>query len=528
MKYSICYSGNLRNVRMMLNNHINKLFIPLLNKDNIIDVYLYTDRYNTSRTNNNNNINWKITNINLEIVDYFKSRLKNYCNNITINIIDNCEYDGNIYNQNMIGQLVKFYNVLKMITNKYDIIIRLRPDIYFESQIDIKLNLNIIKSENIIYQNSENNYNGDSMQIFSYDYLNNILDNSIYKISELKNNYNNINNYEDIINQIFIKSGLKLIWINNLAYRWYGIFAVYFEEIKLKYLEDWINIEYKFNFSLEKLLKLINIRKQMKNMLIYNEDIYNLENNNIYISGLNPDINNININNNIIYKDIIGLIPCSGTASRINGIPKFLLPCNEGNLINNTINIFKENNIDNIYISVSKENEHHIKVINNDDNDIKYIVKNTNTMSETVNHLVEVKSRKYILIMPDTYFISESNNIFKELTELTILLNKFDIVVILWKIKEYQYGKLGQINIDDEKVLDIVDKDINCKYMYSWGIIGWTYNVNHLIDINTPHIGYLINSALKHNINVGYIISNTEYFDCGTQDEYFKMIKKCT
>ncbi len=28
-----------------------------------------------------------------------------------------------------------------------------------------------------------------------------------------------------------------------------------------------------------------------------------------------------------------------------------------------------------------------------------------------------------------------------------MMLNKFDIVVILWKIKEYQFGKLGQVNI---------------------------------------------------------------------------------
>ncbi len=38
--------------------------------------------------------------------------------------------------------------------------------------------------------------------------------------------------------------------------------------------------------------------------------------------------------------DIVGLIPCSGTSSRIHGTPKFLLPCREGNLINNAIDLF--------------------------------------------------------------------------------------------------------------------------------------------------------------------------------------------
>ena len=225
--------------------------------------------------------------------------------------------------------------------------------------------------------------------------------------------------------------------------------------------------------------------------------------------------------------NIIGLIPCSGTASRINGIPKFLLPCKEGNLINNTINIFKNNGIKYINISVSEKNKDYIIPLC--DNNIKYIIKDTKTMSETVYHLINMKSEKYILIMPDTYFISLGKpSDLPEITQMINLLDKFKIVVILWKIKEFQYGKLGQINIDDNKVIDIIDKDINCRYPYSWGIIGWDNSVNNLIDIETPHIGYIINKALEQNIDVGYIIATSEYFDCGTPSEYFEMIKQST
>ena len=95
----------------------------------------------------------------------------------------------------------------------------------------------------------------------------------------------------------------------------------------------------------------------------------------------------------------------------------------------------------------------------------------------------------------------------------------------MFKIKKYQYGKLGQININGKKVIQISDKDPNCKYPYSWGVIGWTQNVNYLIDINTQHIGFIINKALELNIDIGYILSDNEYYDCGTPDEYFTMIK---
>jgi hypothetical protein len=549
MKIAICYSGQLRNMRMMLNTHIEYLLIPLIENKYIIDIYLVSDYNNTTRLRHNNDIIWKINEIKQELFNYFNNSLKHYSNNINIKILTNneCVYDGNNYNENIYSQLYKFYNVLKIIDGEYNYIIRLRPDIYFNKPINIDL---INKEHNILYQNREHeHYAGDAIQIFHFKYLNEILQNT-YKTLKLIKNTENKYIYESILNNIFTDSKLSLIWIENFVFRWYAQNAIYFKFINIKYFEDWINIEYNFNFNQDLIIKLLNIKQKINNILIYdiensilktdnniiinNDEIdFNILNSNkLYINSLNPDIitNNSNNNsdyNNFIFKDIIGLIPCSGTATRINNIPKFLLPCKEGNLINNTINIFKNNNIENIYISVSNENKHHISKINEYDNNIKYIIRDTNTMSETIHNLINIKSHKYIVIMPDTYFIS-NNNTFSDITKLNILLNKFKIVVILWTIKETQYGKLGQININNNKVIDIIDKDKDCRYPYSWGIIGWTYDVNHLINPHTPHIGYIINEALKQNIDVGYIISETEYFDCGTSDEYFSMIKKYT
>jgi len=219
--------------------------------------------------------------------------------------------------------------------------------------------------------------------------------------------------------------------------------------------------------------------------------------------------------------NILGIIPCAGTANRMNNIPKFLLPSpiENNTLFDNIINIFKNNNINNIIIGSSTKNEQYFKNKN-----LNYIIKNTNTMSETVKNMTNnFLYDKYILLMPDTFFYI--NN---EIHKMIELLNKYDIVVILWKIRENQYGKLGQINIDKDLVIDIIDKDPNCKYIYSWGIIGWNKNMNNLIDINTQHIGYLINNALTNNIKIGYVISDSEYYDCGTYNEYFDMIKRYT
>jgi hypothetical protein len=216
-------------------------------------------------------------------------------------------------------------------------------------------------------------------------------------------------------------------------------------------------------------------------------------------------------------KNILGIIPIGGTASRIKNIPKFLLPCKDGyTLLDNTIQIFSESNISNIVMGVSELNN---TLLNNYTNFNKIIVK-TETMAETVKNIIYEKFLKNILIMPDTYF-----TINDELNKLIHMLDKYSICVLVWKIKEYQFGKVGQCKVNDGEVIDIRDKDVNCDYDFFWGVIGWTSDLNNKIDPKWNTIGDLIKLALKLNIKVGAIIMDTNYYDCGTFNEYFTMIK---
>lgn len=515
MRIAICYSGQLRHCRMLINTHVNNLIIPLLSDNHELDLYFYTDCYNTTRTYaGNNQFNWSKQLVEPTQFKWIEDRLTPYFNKVKFRI-ENTTYPSDSYVYNIASQMKKFNNVLSMIESEYDIVIRLRPDVYFITPI------NLTGPSDKLYQNREdnNNYNGDSIQIFSGKYLGQIVDKLSIKISELLSyqdeyaDYTKVGTYEDMINDIFKSVGLKLEWISDFVARWYKSYAIYTEAIDMKYFNDWNNLEYGYNFDVENIKNLINIRAQTSNILDMNLP------DKLSIAAADPDITV-----NEVYKDIIGLIPCSGTATRMNGIPKFLLPCKQGNLLNNTIKEFKLAGINKIYLSITRENEHFIIPFNQDDNDIKYIVKNTKTMSETVQELTVIKSRKYILMMPDTYFDLNA----KELVRMNVMLNKYQIVVILWKIKAYQYGKLGQVEIDNNGVVAIKDKDPECRYPYSWGVIGWRHTVNHLIDRDTPHIGYIINSALENAIPVGYILCDTDYYDCGTPSEYFTMIKQTT
>jgi hypothetical protein len=254
---------------------------------------------------------------------------------------------------------------------------------------------------------------------------------------------------------------------------------------------------------------------------VYKNSINNIINlSNFYNKKFQKEYSNENLINkikNVLYKNICAIIPICGQANRINNIPKFLLPCKNKTLLNNIIDILYINNITNILCGVSKLN---YELLENN-NKINKFIYSTKTMCETVYNLITTTkiNKKYLLFMPDTYF--EINN---EINEMIEKLNTFDLVVLLWEIKDYQIGNVGQINIINNEIVDIKDKDNSCKYKYFWGSIGWNSNINKYINPEWETIGYLIKKCIELNIKISYVICNKNYYDCGTFKEYVKMI----
>ena len=81
MKVAICYSGQLRNMRMMIDSHINCLFIPLIENNINIDVYMFSDNYNTTRTKIDG-IKWAVSDVNKNLFKYFENKIENYVDKI--------------------------------------------------------------------------------------------------------------------------------------------------------------------------------------------------------------------------------------------------------------------------------------------------------------------------------------------------------------------------------------------------------------------------------------------------------------
>ena len=218
---------------------------------------------------------------------------------------------------------------------------------------------------------------------------------------------------------------------------------------------------------------------------------------------------------------IIGIIPACGNATRMGGIAKFNLKIPKSNDTLISWHIKSQlKYCDKVIVLVKKEHESSLSMFK-DNNKIIILVEQTLSMSETVQKATEkFYADEYVVGMPDTFVIGD--NPYKEIITNNI---DSDLNLGVFKIKNSQKGKLGQLNIIDGVVVDCIDKDINCNYEHSWGFLRFNRSVLKLIQKETPHIGYVINPAIKEKLLVMASIVDGEYFDCGTQEEYQELLK---
>ena len=216
-------------------------------------------------------------------------------------------------------------------------------------------------------------------------------------------------------------------------------------------------------------------------------------------------------------------IPAAGLASRLGGIPKFLLPISDrqtliGHHVDNLIKL------ENYEISIGTSEKFYETLLDvYKDLIIEKI--DSSSMVETVSKLRLEKERLSLVIMPDTYF--ENYQIVREMRK-KIQSTELDVVLGVWKIKEDQIGKLGQCLIEGELIKKIIDKDISCKEEYFWGLIMWKPSFNQYIKERDKHFGISLNRAINNNLEVGYVKANQEYFDCGTFSEYQTLLNSLT
>mgnify|MGYP001239901368 CR=1 FL=1 len=220
-------------------------------------------------------------------------------------------------------------------------------------------------------------------------------------------------------------------------------------------------------------------------------------------------------------KNIIGLLPCAGTASRLYNLPKFMLPLKgtKGCLLTKWINMLLLNECNKIIIGASNKTIEFIKLVveshfdNIKDKIFIKLVGKTKTMNETVIKCLEDEIFNFVIMgMPDTVVDNISTKMIKNIN--------IDVGVNLWNIRETQLGKIGQCKIDDNYVIDIIDKNKECEYNYGWGVVVFKQPFMKYMLKEDLHTGYSMQRFLSDNNKITYEKLNGLYFDCGTIDGY--------
>lgn len=204
---------------------------------------------------------------------------------------------------------------------------------------------------------------------------------------------------------------------------------------------------------------------------------------------------------------IVGLLPASGMAQRLGGVPKFLFPVNHNqNLLQWHIEKMSEV-CNEIRISTRSVWMPLVKDLSLPSN-VSYYEIEPSTMSDACKKMINDDS-KYLIGMPDTY-ISGSDNFYKNLAN-----SDYDISMSIFKCRKELFGKVGQVLFDENNILvDMLDKDKGCNWDYMWGAIGIK---NIEIDETLENPGLQI-KALMNTQKIGVIPEPGKYIDLGTFD----------
>jgi len=205
----------------------------------------------------------------------------------------------------------------------------------------------------------------------------------------------------------------------------------------------------------------------------------------------------------------IGVLPASGKASRIGGIPKFCLPISdERSLIQWHVEQMLEM-CDEVRISTRSE---WVPIIQNMDMNVKIMVREPSTMSDAVKYMVGDYNDTVLIGMPDTYILNAPGNIYKGLFKE----DTADIVLGIWECGENLKGRVGQVLVSHDKVIDSEDKVDNCNYPDMWGTMLFRKNMIRYIDTTLDHPGKQLKEWISKGANIKAVRPGGQYMDIGT------------
>lgn len=217
----------------------------------------------------------------------------------------------------------------------------------------------------------------------------------------------------------------------------------------------------------------------------------------------------------------IGVLPAAGTASRINGLPKFLLPIrNDLSLIQWHVNLMNEA-CSSVRVSTRLK---WINAVSDLHLEAKTQVDVPSTMATAVDKLYfDNRGEDLMIGMPDIYIHNSTNNFYADMLE-----SDGDIVLATWEyMPKMMQGKIGQVLADsDGNVLSVVDKDPECTYPEMWGALLFRRHTFNRVDLKGASVLSSVNEWIAQGVKVKRVKMTGEYIDAGTIEGLAYMYKR--
>ena len=219
----------------------------------------------------------------------------------------------------------------------------------------------------------------------------------------------------------------------------------------------------------------------------------------------------------------IGILPCAGRAERFNGLPKYLLPCPEGYLLERHVRQMKA--VAGVRIGCSDETEAILKPKFWEE---VFWAENVETMTQTVLSMRYGDNDNIVFGMPDSFLHTEGN-LYEAMN--SILENSdTDLLVGCFHPRPNQWQQGGMVVFEQGDCIQaVIDKPEEYPpHSYIWGVMAWRPRFWECLEPDMPHVGYGIMKAVEKGLKVNAVLFKGDFYDCGSPTRYFECIRNVT
>lgn len=223
----------------------------------------------------------------------------------------------------------------------------------------------------------------------------------------------------------------------------------------------------------------------------------------------------------------VGILPVAGKATRIQGLPKYLLPVPGGYLLERMLSRMGVP----CYIGANPENAALLDSYKRPEDHVYQVA--SQTMMETILTARPLVGDETVLMgMPDTYWTDP--HVFAVLNHR---IKRDDVIcaVALFSVTPMQATRLGVCSFkfvgDIPYITSVINKSpdaLNIPDVRVWGALAWTSAFWQYMQPEDSHPGIAIHRALDAGMPIGAFLASGDYYDNGIPDDYFRCIRELT